>query len=431
MKRDMKKTTYVEPIILSAEEFIQQQKSFGASPSEKSLHSGEAGGSRNYHHPTCFMGGESGKEVPLHVRFEMLYYSNIVCLIDEKSGKKSYYLYGDIYGKWPLGKERGQDPYGDVTIDLLEALQDRYAQSMDQDECKDVKKTIFVGSKQGVPPGSTPTKSRLKSIINYPTFDAGHAKAGEPDTSKSPTFALKIWDKEYVPIVAQQQYQQIGQTVYAVPPRDSLIIDNGTKQVFTKVYDKTVNTWNQEKITSEKDFAEFVYTKGDARLNDKPPFRLRAEVTILSPSYYWQAEKLGSAQLKIVQLDIIRKLPVDRKPLLTPEQQEQQFQRFRKAEMFYNDREIDPQQQQQEQQLQIEGTETEGTPVYEEGNVSTSSPSDNRNITNDPQSGLTDPNNNEYTDEHQYQQEGYDQINDKRAPKKLKFTPMQHSQYGS
>jgi len=235
---------------------------------------------------------------------------------------------------------------------------------------------------------------------------------------------LSKWDKEVN--LQQQQHQQYGQEEIS---NDALIVADHSKQIFTHIFDRRTNIYNEEKIISEKHFNEFVYIKGDSKRNN-PPFRLEARVTILSPSYYWKSGNKGIGQLKIAKMDIFRKVPIDRKPRQTPEEQQQMRDELLDYQAKYGGGVVDkPQENDQQQQgyyVDADGNyvDQDGNPMsLQDANAAIADFDKTFNQAVGSGGGADPFQNHPATLPNDQPEEGsYDQVNQLRQGKKLKFT---------
>ena len=302
------------------EEFIKKIDEFGGNPNKSELMKGVISGATNYHHTTLMTDSVTKKNYVANIKFPVLLTSNIVCLVDDKSGKQSFYIYPEIYGSWPIGKERGQDPEGDSVMDFLEKQDEYYAKSMDTN-CSNIKEDIYFGTKQDLSKGVPKCRDKLKSLIKWPVYDENHEKKGQVDPTKSPSFSIKLWDQDVQPD------EQISS--------ESLLVNQGRQKIYTNIFDRTTNFNTDDHIKNEQEFLNFTYTKGDSQYNSKPPFKLLVEIEILNPSYYWQQEKTGVVQLKAARINIMQKIIIKRAPQMSESDKQELMKKTLLAQQKY------------------------------------------------------------------------------------------------
>jgi hypothetical protein len=294
------------------------------------------------HHPVALkpQGTTGGSEIE-YEKFSFilppLVFSNITKSYPKESRYASYFMHGDIYGKWPLGKNRGEDPKGDMLLDFFTSIEEAYKTSLGKDDA--TRTTIVKFTKQekmekGVPvPLSIPEVQKMvDSIVSYPVFQEGHALAGQRDEAKSPSFKVKLWDAK---ITSKNQGQ--------IRP-DSLLVNGDSSDpskylqvIYTKVYDRRRSAMTDDYVTRESALDEFTYSAGDSS-RGKPQCSLLATVTLLAPSWYWDSSKRGvcSIQFKASSIDVYKKTNLKRASTLTSDQKILRWQDALKAAEYYD-----------------------------------------------------------------------------------------------
>jgi len=236
---------------------------------------------------------------------------------DEDSGRVSHKTFAPIYGNWPVGKNRGEDPRGDKIYDALDGLHKSYCGGLDSNPT--VKKRIYLDTKQSCAM-TEPAENRVKSPILWETFDSKHEQAGEIDPSKSPYFKIMVWD------------QDVDMNADIQP--DALIVDEGRKKIITAIYDRTTNFENKSKIRTEADMLRFCYSPGDWR-QGKFPFELFQQIDLLNPTVYWQKEKQGEFQIKATEMNITKKIMGSGSHEKTAEEIQEMKRETMEAEDYY------------------------------------------------------------------------------------------------
>jgi hypothetical protein len=237
---------------------------------------------------------------------------------DEDSGRLSHKTFVPIYGNWPVGKNRGEDPRGDKLLDALKGLHKSYCEGLDANPL--VKKRIYLDTKQPcVTTGLA--EERVKSPVLWEVFDSKHERAGEIDDSKSPYFKIMLWEQEL--------------DANADIPPDALIVDEGRKKIITSIYDRTTKFENKSKIRTEMELSRFTYMPGDWR-QGKFPFELFQQIDLLNPTVYWQKEKQGEFQIKCTEMNITQKIQGGGAHEKTPEEIQDMKREIMEAEDYYN-----------------------------------------------------------------------------------------------
>lgn len=280
----------------------------------------------NVHHAYALERQDGTSSESFNFTFPPLLFSHITKQIPKDSKYASYFVHGDVYGKWPLGKNRGEDPKGDELFDFFMELERSYCYSLTNDV--ETKNMIFLHTDQepivrGERKYVTDIMTLINPIIQYPLFREGHPQEKQRDESKSPTFKIKLWDAK----INEKNRSQIR--------NDSLLVNvdpladlHGNpndpsrylQMIYTKIYDlrQQRNAMSDTYITKEAILDEFVYMAGDST-KGKSPCILLATMTVLAPSWYWEAKKGASIQFKASTMEIFRKTILRRTNARTPE----------------------------------------------------------------------------------------------------------------
>ena len=260
------------------------------------------------------------KSCAISVTLPQLMSPHITRLIDDRSGKISHYIYLEIYGKWPLGRNRGEDPVGDQLMDMFNAFYDNYVQDLDSEAFSTLKRKICLLRNLST---STPAKDLLNHPVRWEKYPASHEKAGDVDPDKSPNARLTMWSTELKPEDKEK-----------VKPND-FIFNNETQKMLAELIDKRVNFWNETPIKKEDLFDEFTYTAGDYT-NGKYPFRMRSIIQTITPKMYFSKKGPGDLQLKISKLEVIRKYESEGQRGRTEEENARLMQETLEADEYFN-----------------------------------------------------------------------------------------------
>lgn len=321
-KKNSKNGTSRKPIKkLTLKQVLQKKESLTSGDSDE-LHLNV--GRSCAHHDMMWVDGDDKKLYTIGTKLPPLLTSYILRAIDKDSKRQSFKTWVDIYGNWPLGKNRGEDPIGDELMDYLNAMHDAYCNGLDQKESEAIKKSIFIETKQTAQPGvkiSTPTRERLRSPVIWEVYPSDHDQAGEIDPNKSPNFKVMLWD------------QDIGPDTFIAP--DDLVVDNGQKKIRTAVYDRTKDFHTAKKITTEAAFENVLYTAGDFA-KGRFPFKLLQQIDLLNPKVYWQKDKMGEWQIKATSMDVTEKITGENSREKTPEELIQLQRDTLAAQSYYN-----------------------------------------------------------------------------------------------
>jgi hypothetical protein len=281
----------------------------------------------NVHHAYALKRQDGTSTESFNFTFPPLLVSHITKQIPGDSKFASYFVHGDIYGKWPLGKNRGEDLKGDELFDFFLELERVYHECLKADA--ETKNTIFLHTDQepmgrdGRRTQVTDIMALINPIVQYPVFRDGHPQAKERDESKSPTFKIKLWDAK----ISEKNRNQIR--------KDSLLVnvdpmadpygdpnDPGRylQMIYTKIYDlrQQRDAMSDTYITKESVLDKFVYSAGDST-KGKSQCTLLATMTVLAPSWYWEAKKGASIQFKATTMEIFKQTVLRRANVRTPE----------------------------------------------------------------------------------------------------------------
>jgi len=260
------------------------------------------------------------KSCSITCTFPQLMSPHITRLVDDRTGKLSHYVYPEIYGKWPLGKNRGEDPVGDQIMDLLNAMYDNYVQDLETDAFSSLRRKICLLRNL---PTSTPVKDLLNHPIRWEKYPATHEKAGDINPDKSPTVRLTMWSVEIKP----EDKDKVKTTDF--------VFNNGTQKMLADLIDKRENFWNETPIKKEEIFDNFTYTAGDFA-NGKYPFRMRSIIHFVTPKMYFSKKGPGDLQIKICKQEVIRKYESEGQRGRTEEENARLLQETLEADEFYN-----------------------------------------------------------------------------------------------
>lgn len=245
---------------------------------------------------------------PIHKNCDMvtllpqLMSGHIACRKDDKSPKLSWYTALEIYGNWPLGKKRGEDPIGDQLMDFFNLLHERYIEELASKDFDTLRKKICM--LRGLP-NSTPAKDLVKHPVRRDVFRDGD-NMGEIDPSKSPNVSLIPWYMDADPDNLNP---------------DDFNVNNGLQKILCSIIDKRTDFYNEKAVKDEKFFNdEFVYIAKDY-MSGKYPFRLRSSMELITPKVYFDTKGPGNFQFKISKMRIYRKYASSGQRGLTEEQQ--------------------------------------------------------------------------------------------------------------
>lgn len=275
---------------------------------------------KHVHHKHALkrVGGNATED--FNITFPPLLVTHITKQIPRDSKYASYFVHGDIYPKWPLGKNRGEDAKGDELFDFLMDLESTYHKCLCEDE--ETKAAIFKHTSQeplgrdGKKIPVTDIMSLINPIIQYPVFRDGHPQEKQRDDSKSPNFKIKLWDGK---ITAEKKYQirpdslLVNVDPMADPNGDPKDPSRFLQMIFTKIYDlrQQKNVMSDVYITKESDLDEFVYMAGDTN-KGKSQSTMVATITVLAPTWYWETKKGASVQFKATTMEIFKKTALRR-----------------------------------------------------------------------------------------------------------------------
>ena len=261
--------------------------------------------------------------------------SNITRMVPKEGGSyPNWFFHVDIYPKWPLGKNKGEDPQGDKLLEFLQSMEKRYNAELLANPDVMAKIYAHIGEAESLDrdgnilPQKTPLEM-MEPVVCRSKFPAGHAMAGKIDDSKSPTFKVKLWDSK---ISATNQPREDSLKVCQArtnngrPAVDAKGNDVYRMFLWTTIYDMRTNYMNKECLKTENQLNEFVYTKGDAKGGSNYPFKLMVAVELLAPSVFWSKGKKATLQLKASTIFIYKKVRSERRARASPEELLQQQQ---------------------------------------------------------------------------------------------------------
>ena len=267
----------------------------------------------NIHHAHALTRPDGASLENFNFVFPVLKGSNITKQIIPPSTSASFFLFLDIYGNWPKGKIRGEDPKGDAVFDFLLAIEASYQASLEKDN--ETRMEIFkYAAQEPIVRNEKQTITNIEKVINpiicYSTFPVGHAQEGLRDDSKSPNFRVKLWDVK----LTDKNRDKIRNDSLLVnvdpnadPNGDPNDPNRYLQRIFTQIFDLRRNKMSDTYITREHALNEFIYAKGDSS-QGKSQFTMLVVATVLAPSWYWEAKKVGaSLQFKASAIDIYQK----------------------------------------------------------------------------------------------------------------------------
>ena len=272
----------------------------------------------NIHHAFALTRANGTGTENFNFTFPNLVFSHITRQVPGDSKYASYFIHGDIYGKWPIGKNRGEDPKGDSVFDFFTELEQTYVKRLTDDS--ETRSMIFLHTSQepvGRDGKKVPVKNILdliNPIISYPVHRDGHPQAKERDDSKSPTFKIKMWDAKITDAnkgKIRKDSLLVNVDPLADPNGNPKDVSRYLQIMYTKIYDLRKDVMSNRYITTETELNQFVYSAGDSA-KGKPQCTLLASVTVLAPSWYWEAKKGASLQFKAVSLEIYKKINLRR-----------------------------------------------------------------------------------------------------------------------
>jgi hypothetical protein len=168
-------------------------------------------------------------------------------------------------------------------------------------------------------------------------YRIGHPQEKQRDESKSPTFKIKLWDTKITAKTATQIRQDslLVNVNTAIDPHSEVSdAERYLQMIYTKIYDLRTNPMSDAYITKESVLEEFLYSAGDSG-KGKPQCTLLATVTVLAPSWYWEAKRGASIQFKASSMEIFKKTLLRRANTRTPEKKIDRFQKARLAVQRY------------------------------------------------------------------------------------------------
>lgn len=268
----------------------------------------------NIHHSHILKMPQGGVTGKFCFRFPPLMCSNITKQIPKDSKFATYFTYVDIYGSWPKGQNRGEDPVGDELFDFLTSIENSYKESLKKDEeTKNMiinftdQEPIVRGTKKIV----TDMDDVMNSVINYPVFRDGHAQAKQRDMSKSPNFKVKLWEVKLTADL-RGKLREDSLLVNVDPKSDPHLRDGDPAKylqlMYTKIYDMRKNPMSDDFIKTERALNEFLYSAGEAASGTKLPFRMLAGITVLAPTWYWGSKDPAALQFKASIIEVYNKI---------------------------------------------------------------------------------------------------------------------------
>lgn len=234
---------------------------------------------------------------------------------DKKSGRVSYKTFVPIYGNWPVGKNRGEDPRGDALLDLLESLHKDYCDWLDANPT--IKKKVYMASEQTCVM-TAPAADHVISPVIWEKYPATHEQAGEVNLEKSPEFKVMFWDMDITPETELRP--------------DDLLIDQRQKKGMTCVVDDREG--KAIRVITEPYLQEFAYEAGDYK-KGKYPFMLFQQMKLLSPTVFWESKRPAVFQIKATDMWIREKIVSDSPNAVTPEERAAMDREAEEAAQYY------------------------------------------------------------------------------------------------
>ena len=270
------------------------------------------------HHETVLL-DETGKASSPQIGIPAMRTNHILRKRDETSDRVSLKVFTPIYGKWPLGKNRGEDPRGDALMDLLLSLHTDYCDWLDANPA--IKKRIYVATQQTCP-ATAPAAEHVLSPIKYDYYPATHELAGDIDPTNSPEVRVMVWD--------MSMRDKDGRMLEKRP--GDLLIDNGEKKVLTCIVDD--RDGKDLRITTEEALSEFCYEKGDFK-KGKYPFKLFQQIKLLSPTVFWEKQRPAVFQIKATDIRIRDIIGSDGPNAITPEERAELDREAEESAAYY------------------------------------------------------------------------------------------------
>lgn len=225
----------------------------------------------------------------LSISLPQLMSGHITCKVDNDTKKKSWYVYPEIYGNWPLGRNPGEDPVGDKFKKFLDDLYDTYCKELDSKDNEALRKKICLLRSL---PSNTPVAQLVNHPVRWERYQDGHEKAGDINLEKSPTVRFTIWYCDVDPAKAQAT---------------DFVVNQGMQKILTGLIDRRKDFYNNSPVKDEQVWDdEFTYTAGDYA-KQKYPFRMRTRMEIITPKVYFSSKGSGDFQFKISKMEVYRK----------------------------------------------------------------------------------------------------------------------------
>jgi hypothetical protein len=249
------------------------------------------------------------------ISFPPLKTSHITKMIPQDSKFATYFTYADLYAKWPLGKNEGEDPQGEELVKFFQKIRVKYCEALQNDT--ETLNRICMATNQlktdddGKPIPLSNVGDKVASTINYPKYQEPHEKAGQRDFDKSPTIKVALWTAKL----------ENGKPQGVKKPKslkDSLLLqpyiedptgderDPSRYRLFsyTKIENCMANPKFPEVILKESRLKRFQYCKGDSALGLGDPSTMMCDIEIVAPTFFWADGKDAVLKFKASYIGI-------------------------------------------------------------------------------------------------------------------------------
>jgi hypothetical protein len=302
---------------LTVEQFVNKKGTFTGSADNDEIRINT--GRHCVHHETVLLDTDN-KANSMLIGIPAMQTHHITRKRDETSKRVSMKTFVPIYGNWPLGKKRGEDPRGDLLLDMLEGMHTDYCDSLDANPS--IKKKLFMASDQSCAMNA-PAASVVASPVLWEKYPASHDLAGDINPNKSPEFKVMLWDID-VRVAPDPNPTEIGP--------DDLLFDEGNKKSLTAVTDDREK--KAIRVKKEDHLNEFAYEAGDYK-KGKFPFMLFQQMRIISPTVYWESKRPAVFQIKASYMWIREKIMGDSPDSITPDERAEMDREAEEAAAYY------------------------------------------------------------------------------------------------
>lgn len=297
---------------LTVEQFVKKTSTFAGSANNDHIRCNVK--RHCVHHETVLL-DDAKKETAPMIGIPAMRTNHISWKRDEDTGRVSMKVFVPIYGKWPLGRNRGEDPRGDLLMDMVVGMHREYCEWLDANPA--IKKKVYLASEQTCAM-TAPAAEHVESPIYWEKIRPPHELAGEINPDKSPSFKVIVWDMEMKPDTETRP--------------DDLIIDGGAKKVIANIVDDREH--KALHVVTEPALREFTYEEGDYK-KGKYPFQLFQQIKLLNPTVYFQSKKSGVFQFKGTNFWIREKIVSDSPNAITAEERAEMDREAEESAAYY------------------------------------------------------------------------------------------------